>query len=312
MHFGIDVRDSDLAAHKDVLQAMKMKWVLFYVGDALQAQRCAVMAASIGAEPIIRPKTKIGELGQWESIVTAVANVIKHKPYIQLFNEPGNSGEWKSGHYNLDQLVGEWGNAARRVTDAGGLPGLQSMDEGEIKAILANVPADVSASMWFASHAYCSNHPPMYPADKGLTIFQDDTCCRRWREEGEWVKQTLGFYVPTIVTEGGPVFDQQEDMTYPRVNAQMFANWMVEIYGWFKTGSISGVEPLPDWFFAYCPFLLFDYGGFQSFAWESQVPNVISAVSAIPAFVRKFSWDVPPLPSGCRSLIKRLTEGFHV
>jgi hypothetical protein len=65
------------------------------------------------------------------------------------------------------------------------------------------------------------------------------------------------------------------------------------VFDWFRTGVLSNGEPLPDYLFAFCPWLLSskldDSAWFDSFAGD-HTPT-IEAVQAIPPYVRRFSWD---------------------
>ncbi len=300
--FGLDNRVDKLEMQLPELAALGVKWVIFpNVGDELQAAECARRAWALGMMPIIRLKCQIDAgFPNWAGTVAAILEAGVPGAYVQIYNEPGDPREWKSGRYNHDVYVQNWHNAALQVIAAGGFPGLQSLDQADLQDALATLtPAD-QAKVFLCSHAYTSNHPPDYPYDKGLTVFDDDTCCLRFLEEAEWCKAITGIYPMTVVTEGGPVINQQEDSDYPRTDETLFAQYSVEIFEWFK-GLLSNGQALPDWLFAYCMWLWSD-PDYYGFSWRDAGTGAIlrqpavDAVKAIPAFVRTFGGAVPPEP----------------
>lgn len=301
MHFDLDLRQSNLDQHIPLMHEMGVKWSVFYVGDELQARDCTKRAKAYGIMPIIRPQVKVLGQANWEGHVNAVLSVGFGGAYIQIGNEVGNQDEWQNHHYDLGQLISWWNSIAERVVTAGGYPGLQSMDKDETQAMLSASSPNVRDRLWFASHAYASNHPSDYPYDArnqqdhpGATIFDDDTCQLRFVEEAEWCKQVLGYYPPIIVTEGGCAMDQSEDNRYPRTDADLHEKYSVAIFNQFR-GTLANGQPLPDYLFAYCPFILFSVD-YYSFSWLQVAPKTIEAVKAMAPFVRKFSWDNVPIP----------------
>lgn len=337
IHFELDVRQQNLDVLIPLMVQMGMKWGVFYVGDELQAQASARAAWQNGIMPILRPKTLINGNYNWEATVT---NVLKECPaaWIQVFNEPGDPREWrltpqlvdsfrqdptlmrgmrkKSGMtrwlgnfagYNRDIYANNWRNAAERVVSAGGFPGIQTLDRGDIQAALAGASQAILDRLWGAWHCYASNHPVNYPYDDrnqadhpGANVFTDDTCQLSFIEYQEWIRQVVGFYPPCIVTEGGYVMDQSEDSRYPRTTPALHASQHVAIFDQFR-GKLANGEPLRDDVFAYCPFILrsVDY---YSFSWLQVAPDTVKAVSTMPAFVRKSSWDGPPPPLSTEKL----------
>ena len=74
------------------------------------------------------------------------------------------------------------------------------------------------------------------------------------------------------------------------------------MFEWLSTGVLSNGEPLPDYLFSITPWIAgsFTYGGQNWWGnWlspDGQLTQTIDAVQAIPAFVRKFSWDESGVP----------------
>jgi hypothetical protein len=67
------------------------------------------------------------------------------------------------------------------------------------------------------------------------------------------------------------------------------------LFNWFRTGRLSNGDPLPDYVFAFCPWILF---GSEADAWYSYTTGTrqqtLDAIQAIPTFVRRP--NTPPLP----------------
>lgn len=347
VHFGLDVRDSLLAAHLPKIVAMDASFVVFYVGDALQAIKCARACWALGMLPIIRPKCKInGGIPNWEAFVQAL-NAEGIPAYIQAYNEWGDSREWNLGRkliaytlgkrqqamrarafgkstaignllahswfesvfalvagFNREFAAQRWRSAAGRIATAGGYPMLQVMEELDVRAALSGLPAEVAARVVGAAHSYFSNHPINYPWDvvnqrdhPGSTIMDDDIGMLSFLEYGEWLKDSLGFYPPVFVTEGGPFYQQLEDNRYPRTDDQIHADMVVGTIEQFRTGVLANGAPLPDWL------LGFGFWIWHDPDWDSWYEGTlgtrqltIDRVTAIPAFTRKFSGEIPPPP----------------
>ncbi len=330
--FGLDNRTDKLIAHLPEIAALGTKWVIFpNVGDELQAAECARRTWALGMMPVIRLQAKIDAgFPNWSGAVKAILAAGVPAAWVQIFNEPGDPREWQSGRYDRAKFVQRWHDAAVQVIEAGGLAGLQSLDKGDIQQALLSLTPEQREHVFLVSHSYASNHPPNYPYDKGLTIFEDDTCALRWLEEAEWAKEILGDYPQVIVGEGGYAIDQQEDRTYPRTTEDLFALGSVAIFDWFR-GQLVGVPldyaktynvlqrlarrvqrrlglgkrlraqlstlnlPTPSWFRAYCMWLWYD-ADYQGFTWRGQRLKAIDAVKAMPPFVRDDEEPPPPPP----------------
>ncbi len=163
---------------------------------------------------------------------------------------------------------------------------------------------------WVAIHNYTLNHPLDYPYDDvnqngtpltreeyekfgawawdgqpmetinkwreedknpGATIRDDSSCFLALKLMDEIIRDTLGFPVPILSTEGGPVVGWREDRRYPRVTPQTHAEMVAAIADYVQgTGTING-EKVPDSYFCMCHWLLANYKlGFFAPSWESQ------------------------------------------
>ena len=96
-----------------------------------------------------------------------------------------------------------------------------------------------------------------------------------------------------IAGEGGWRPGDAQDNRYPPLSEEAHRDYHIAVYDWFRTGVLSDGEPLPDYMFAFCPWLLADPS--DPAAWfESQSGDrflTIYAVENMPGFERRFSWE---------------------
>ena len=193
---------------------------------------------------------------------------------------------------------------------------------------------------WIAIHNYTLNHPLDYPYDPvnqegqpvsqadydalgpwawegisrdqinqwrasdknpGDTISDDASCFLAFQAMDKLARQALGFAVPIISTEGGPVVGWKEDRRYPRTTPNLHCERAVAIAEYMQgTREIHG-ERCPSNYFALCHWLLANYRiGFMAPGWESQawytdwwnkdfgtqgVLPVVAALKALPSVV---------------------------
>jgi hypothetical protein len=163
---------------------------------------------------------------------------------------------------------------------------------------------------WIAIHNYTLNHPLDYPYDAvnqegapvsqqeydrlgpwawesqprdlingwrasdknpGDTLADDSNCLLAFYLMDQIATQALGYSVPIISTEGGPVMGWRDDRRYPRIDPRMHADWITAIYDFMQGGrEIHGLR-CPNNYFALCHWLLGNYRlGFLNPGWESQ------------------------------------------
>ncbi len=305
IHFGLDVGVNSINDFIPRLVELGITWCLFYVGDEMQAEKCAVAAWNVGIMPIIRPKCKIdGQQPNWRVIVQRITT---HNipAYIQIYNEPGDLREWNhQTHDYLETFASKWADAATQVVAAGGYPGLQILGLEEITAAVNAIKANGNTDVWnrafFALHNYGVNHPPAYPYDAlnqkdhpRATIVDDDTAVLNLIAFAKWMYDLIGFVLPMIGGEGGWIYGSAEDNRYAKCNQPDHANYHIEMFNWFRTGKLSNGQALPDYLFSIAPWILF--GFVEAEAWYGgplgDKTETIAGVKAMPPFVRKFSWD---------------------
>jgi hypothetical protein len=135
------------------------------------------------------------------------------------------------------------------------------------------------------AHLYGLNHPPDYEEDiNGVLGF---------REFAQVFEEEIGFVPVMISGEGGWRPGEAQDDRFPAISQELHRDYHLAVFDWFRTGELSNGESLPDYFFAFCPWLISDPG--DSAAWfdsDSGDRNLTSeAVEAMLPFERKFSWD---------------------
>ncbi|MBX3011634.1 MAG: hypothetical protein KF832_08995 [Caldilineaceae bacterium] len=310
LHFHLNLSAAVIAKSVERLQSIKAAWTMIYAPDELQAERTALACWGAGIMPVIR----IGKLV--DDFFNPVPYVQKLRqagipPYVQIYNEPGDSREWTRGKWprrppaNYVQIfANNWAQQAAAVYDAGGYPGLQVMGKSELDAAIDAVAARGRTDIWqrafFVQHNYGVNHPPAFPYDAlnqqehpGQTVMENPVAALAGIAFAHWMQARLGFVLPIIGGEGGWQHGVFNDPRYPKVEQPYHAQYHQEIFEWFRTGTLSNGEPLPDYLFSVTPWIL---GGWHTSEdwWDGPLgthTETIAAVRAIPAFVRRFSWD---------------------
>ena len=296
LHFSIDLRDESIAWTVGNLRSIDARWTLIYAQDELQAGRAARACWDAGIMPVVRIGKKINEF--FDSVAyVRVLQSIGAPPYIQIFNEPTDDREWENPRpADLLRVFGRnWARQAAAVFDAGGYPGLQVLEKDELGAAIDAVAEINRTDIWerafFCTHNYGANHPPAYPYDLGMTVFDDFYGVLSFLAFAKWMQERIGFVLPIIGGEGGWQFGQDQDKRYPKAEQPYHAQYHKEVFDWFRTGLLSNGETLPDYLFSVTPWIAAGWGADD---WWGGVlgtkTETIAAVQAIPPFVRKFSW----------------------
>ncbi len=207
--------------------------------------------------------------------------------------------------------------------------------DNPIELIVRKGRADLfERGCWVAIHNYTLNHPLDYPDDEvnqlgkpltqeeydrfgawawdnrpleminqlraerknpGATVYDDPNCFRGYLWTARMIEQALGFMVPIISTEGGPVVGWGDDKRYPKVIPSQQAEWQVEICRFFQ-------EEAPDYYFTCCTWLLasrplgdfnpaWDQMSWYTHAWDQQFGlngqlPVVQALKDLPSVSR--------------------------
>lgn len=290
----------------DVLEAQRqvnrlvwlgIKWATVIYRDHDQLRRTAPLFQAAGITVVWRPFVR-----PYQSYVSWAEDVMFLRqrgiaPYMQLYNEPELEQEW-DGVCATDQAIylRVLLPAVRQIYDAGGYAGLQLMSPEWLRATLRALKAagmhHVFERVFFIPHLHGLNHPPDYTEDiHGVLGF---------RAFAQVFAEELGFVPVMIAGEGGWRLGEHQDTRFPAISEVLHRDYHLEVFDWFRTGRLSDGEPLPDYLFAFCPWLLSD--PVDPAAWFDSASGdrtlTIEAVATMPAFERRFSWDKPQGPRG--------------
>ncbi len=308
IHFGLDLRPMALDTFVPRMTDLHIKWCLIPHTDEQQLARAAQQMGLAGIMPLSR---WICHIDQNILDFVRLVKVLEQTglpAYIQIFNEPSDEREWRDNVRKPRVFVSRWCDHAQRVAQAGGFPGLQVLYRQELQAVLTELKARNASAvierMWFCPHPYGGNHPPDYPYDRrnqlehpGATIADDDISVLQFLEFAPIFQAELGFIPPFIAGEGGWQYGNADDGRYPRIGDATHAEYHSALFDWFRSGKLSNGESLPDYLFAFCPWILF---GGEADAWWSSAAGTrqktIDAVQAIPPFVRQFGHTRSLLP----------------
>lgn len=299
LHFILDSRPAAVEQYAPYLARMQMKWATVYGLDDQQVTRVAgYLLSQFGIFSNLRVEAN-GNAPKppsfWQSLAQlCVQNGIA--PYIQIFNEPEQGRE---GFLNPQQFADLWGARAEAVVAGGGFPGLQVLSEDYLATVAAGVSGIVKNKMYFCLHNYGSNHPPDYPYPD-RTVLDDNATVLRFLAYADWFQKYMGFVPPMVGGEGGWHYQNAEDASMPPVGIDQWVEWHHQMYDWFRTGTLSNGDPLPDYLFSVCPWLLFGPSWMADSWVDGLDANLKSALmeqlASDPPYTRAFSGQVQPLP----------------
>ncbi len=271
------------------LKGLQIRWVLALYADENQLKLAAPQFKAAGIIPIWRKNLRAYQrYYAWDRDI----QILKDNglpPYFQIYNEPDIEAEWDSRPMDRDEWVANFVQSAKDVYNAGGYVGLETLDEEWVRAVLRSIKAQkgdrLFGRMFFIPHPYGLNHPPNY--------VQDDAAILGYRSYVPVFQQEIGFVPPFIAGEGGWKFGAAEDNRFPAIDDKLHAQYHVELFNWFRLGQVSDGQPLPDYLFAFCPWILASTT--EVAAWydgpDGNRDLTIAAIKKIPVFTRKFSWD---------------------
>ena len=186
-----------------------------------------------GIMPIMRVYTPHGEPIQGDLRALVRHYVALGVPYFQLYNEPNLASENPDGQPNVERYVDWWLRAARDVVAAGGLPGFGALapggdydDRAFLRQALGLLKHRAERGLldrtWLAIHNYTFNQPLDHDSDTyGFMAF---------KVYDRIVRETLGWSLPIIGTEGGSVLGNQLNRERPPVTEEWQARMAAEIY----------------------------------------------------------------------------------
>lgn len=271
------------------MQAMHLKWALALYADENQLEMAAQKFHDAGITVVWRktlhPYQKYFGWGR----DVEVLNKIGMPPYLQMYNEPELPVEWDEHPEDLDLYFANLLQATKDIYNAGGYPGLQVLDEDYLRRFIDEVYARKGEAIFhrmiFVAHAPGLNHPPDYVEDMNGVL--------GFRAYATIFFKRLGFVPPIVAGEGGYKIDSQEDNRFPPIDDKLHRDYNLAVFNWFRTGTLSNGGKLPDYLFAFCPWLLAanDEAGAWFDSFRGERTQTIEAVQQLPIFIRKFSWD---------------------
>jgi len=282
IHFGSPTLPN-IEKYLPTLIDMRAKWVVLADESPDLIGKVAPILIDNGIMPIARPQTYLDSRPNW-------ANKARwcKSPYVQIYNEPGDTREWE--HKRPSEwwgiFVEKWIGAAHKVRSVGCYPGLQVTSTDELRWMLQDMSAryetDLWSDMWLSLHLY-----PSEGCAPIATCHEDDMLA--FLKYAEVCEEIMGFVPPMIITETA--------WTPSQASPETRAKWMVEVFEWFKGGEYhyyiegwgrSEGQPLPDYLFAVCPWILFGRWLWFGLSWTDNIDNVsvLEAVKAMEPFTR--------------------------
>lgn len=268
---------------------MRMKWTVVVYGDEIQLEKAAKRLQAAGIMAVWRKMLRPNEAYfGWERDVSLLQR-LGMAPYMQLYNEPSLPEEWDGKPADRALFLKNLLQASRDVYNAGGLVGWQFVNQdwliSAIRELKARQGEAIFNRMFFVPHSYGLNHPPDYTEDVnsvlGFLVF------------AEIYQKEAGKLPPMVVGEGGWKYKATDDDRFPKVDDNLHRNYHLVVFNWFRAGKLSNGQALPDYLFAFCPWIL--SGKLEGSAWydsfEGDRVLTINAVKSLSPFVRKFSWD---------------------
>lgn len=291
--------DDELEVNISRALEMNLKWAVVVYADGNQLERAARRFKEAGMVVVWRPRLFAYKHYPYWARDVRILREAGLPPYIQAYNEPSLDAEWEDGPSKSgDKFRANLRVACQEIYNAGGFIGLQFVHEkwltDSLKDIKERGGEKIFGRMFFVAHTYGMNHPPDYTEDpNGVLGFL------YW---ADILQKELGFVPPIIVGEGGWKYEADDDERFPLVDDKLHRDYHLEMFNWFRTGLLSNGQPLPDYLFAVCPWLI--SSKLDSNAWYDSFAGdrilTIEAVKAIPPFERKFTWNHSPQPDEAR------------
>jgi hypothetical protein len=283
--------EDELHVNVQRLQQLGARWTLVVYADENIIKMAAPVFKQAGIIPIWRKMLRAHQpYYDWARDVELVKSY-GLPPYFQLYNEPSLLEEWELSDHgpNMSIFTDNLMQASQDVYNAGGYVGWQFVNQEWLDHAIDEVQRRGGQKLFerffFIPHPYGMNFPPTYTTDgRGILSY---------RYYMDQLERRLGFRPMMIAGEGGWKINNTESADYPPINDESHRQYHVELFDWFRTGQLSNGYPLPDELLAYCVWLIADRGDDNAW-WDSFAGNrqaTIDAVTAMPPFTRRFSWE---------------------
>lgn len=283
--------ERDLEVQIARMKEMRIKWAVVVYGDENSLRLAAPRFKEAGIVVVWRRMLRAHDpYYDWERDIK-ILQEIGMPPYMQAYNEPTLQAEWDEEEQEIDEelFIDLLMTASRDIYNAGGYVGWQFVDDewltDSLHALKAHGGERIYRRMFFVPHAYGLNHPPEYDQDVNAVL--------GFLHYADIFQKEIGYVPPMIVGEGGWKYGGDDDNRYPRVDDKLYGQYYGALFNWFRTGKLSNGDPLPDYLFAFCPWLIASPNDPNAF-YDSHVgthTQAVEAIKAIPSFERKFSWN---------------------
>jgi hypothetical protein len=294
IHLGTLVGDK-FSRQLDNLKKMKTKWAVLCDADTDTLRNAGKVIRDMGIMPIYRPNKKVDDAVDWADTAKKVSDGVPS--YIQIRgNEPSMASEWN--HYPGTNWPATYAQlfipAAHRVLSVGSIPCMQIDNLTGLIMLLHDFYDQTEFHNLIGKfavllHLYPEAHDGIKQCPPSCTQHEDDLLAVL--KYAEVFDEKIDWIPPIIVSECG----------YPdKVNTKTDRpKWMVQLFDQFRTGVLANGDPLPDWLFTYCPWILEEMGLFKPWSWMDNIEQVpmLEAVASMPAFVRHAGVIPTPTPT---------------
>jgi hypothetical protein len=281
--------EGDLEVQIARMKELRFKWALVVYGDENFLRMAAPRFKEAGIVVVWRRTLQAHDpYYDWARDIKILQEA-GMPPYMQAYNEPTLQAEWDE-----EQEMDEWLfidlllTASRDIYNAGGYVGWQFVEDewltDALHALKSHGGERIYRRMFFVPHAYGLNHPPDYDEDVNAVL--------GFLHYADLFQREIGYVPPMVVGEGGWKYGGDDDNRFPKVDEKLYSEYYAALYNWFRSGVLSNGQPLPDYLFAFCPWILSsptDPNAFYDSFVGDHAPTK-EAIKALPPFKRKFSW----------------------
>jgi murein DD-endopeptidase MepM/ murein hydrolase activator NlpD len=315
---------------------MGLSWVKVISGgnNLRSAERVIDVIVRAGLMPIVRffqdkpyPADFSGDL--LPNLNQATRFFVDHGvKYFEPDNEPNLVDEWRSWEdwhrYDAPDArphaaADWWAAKAEQIINAGGIPLLVALAPGGhhddedfyprmVRRLKDRQLDDLLRQSAIATHNYWLNHPIDFPydainqAEHGAVNLHSGRGMSngflKYRYVYEVFKETFGFGLPVLTTEGGPRITDAQDNRYPAVSLDVHRDYVLQ-------QADHMAKHAPEWYYCTADWLYAskEFGGatmWEAAAWVSPMrnPNRAPIIDALKArgFVQRTATPQKPEP----------------
>jgi hypothetical protein len=122
----------------------------------------------------------------------------------------------------------------------------------------------------------------------GDTIHHDSNSFRKFEAYAKIFSDEMGFYIPIITTEGGPLVGDAQDPRYPAITEDDLTDLTLQAYHYM-------LDDAPAYYFAYAPWIMANAAGghwdeaWEEAAWYKVDGSTLPVVDALKADTRRWA-----------------------